>query len=94
MLPGIILIVQDVASSKSNMDKPARSSSSGVMNNFCNSAHKYGNGFLNWKTGVFPAKQQKDIFSLGENVWCDKPRILKYMYSCGDHGSKDSIQMT
>ena len=45
------------------------------------------------KLGVLPGKQQKDSFSLGENSWCDKPRILKYMYSCGGqgHGSKDSI---
>ena len=81
-----------LACSKSNMDKLARSLSSGVMNNFCNFAHKYGNGFLNWKTGVFPANQQKDIFGRGEHGWCDKPCILKY--SCGDHGSKDPIQMT
>ena len=48
---------------------------------------------LTEKLGVLPGKQQNDSFGLGENGWCDKPRILKYMYSCGsqDHGSKDSL---
>ena len=40
---------------------------------------------LTGKLGVLPGKQQKDSFGLGENGWCDKPRILKYMYSCGGH---------